>query len=183
MDFLDIFMIGVGLSMDAFAVSVCKGLSVKKVTWKNVLTCAVYFGGFQALMPTIGYLLGANFASLVDAVDHWIAFVMLAVIGGNMIRESFGEEELDDDFSMPTMIGLAVATAIDALAVGVSFSFMKGVVLLPAVTIIGCTTFVIAGAGVLLGHKFGARLGSRAEMIGGIILIIIGLRILINGLM
>ena len=181
MNILDIFLIGVGLSMDAFAVSICKGLSVKKLKFKNLLICGIYFGVFQALMPVIGYFLGSAFASMVDSIDHWIAFILLAIIGGNMIKEAFESEEANDDFSFPTMFMLAVATSIDALAVGVTFSFMK-VHIVSAVMIIGVTTFVLSMIGVWIGHQFGARYRAKAQIAGGIILIIIGLRILITDL-
>lgn len=147
MSFLDIFLIGVALSMDAFAVSVCKGLSVKKAGVKHVLTVGVYFGGFQALMPMLGFLLGYKFESFITNIDHWIAFVLLAIIGGNMIREALGKDEDDkenDDFSFRAMLPLAVATSIDALAVGISFAFL-GVDIVTAALLIGATTFVLSG--------------------------------------
>ena len=183
MGFVDIFLIGVALSMDAFAVSICKGLSVKKVSAKHVLTVGVYFGGFQALMPTLGFLLGYRFESFITSIDHWIAFILLALIGGNMIREALGkdEEHENDDFSFKAMLPLAVATSIDALAVGVSFAFL-GVHIAPAVTLIGCTTFVLTLVGVWVGNLFGSRYKSRAELTGGIILILIGVKILLEHL-
>lgn len=183
MGFIDIFLIGVALSMDAFAVSICKGLSVKRVEPKHLLTVGVYFGGFQALMPLTGFLLGFKFEKFIVSVDHWIAFVLLALIGGNMIREALNgeEEEHDASFSFRTMLPLAVATSIDALAVGISFAFL-GVDILNAAIIIGITTFVLSGAGVYVGNIFGAKYKSKAEIVGGVVLILIGLKILLEHL-
>ena len=182
MSFLELFLIAVGLSMDAFAVSVCKGLSVKRLEKKHVLLVGLYFGGFQALMPLVGWLLGYRFEAAIASIDHWIAFVLLCLIGGNMIRESFGkEEELDDDFSVRTMLLLAVATSIDALAVGVTFAFLS-VKILPAIALIGACTFVISAAGILIGHAFGKRFHAWAERAGGAILILIGTKILLEHL-
>lgn len=183
MNFIDIFLIGVALSMDAFAVSICKGLSVKKVGAKHVLTVGVYFGGFQALMPTLGFLLGYRFESFITNIDHWIAFVLLALIGGNMIREALGEDEdsENDDFSFKAMLPLAVATSIDALAVGISFAFL-GVDIVTAALLIGATTFVLSGVGIYVGNIFGSKYKSKAELAGGIVLILIGLKILLEHL-
>ena len=184
MSFLDIFLIGVALSMDAFAVSVCKGLSVKKAGVKHVLTVGVYFGGFQALMPMLGFLLGYKFESFITNIDHWIAFVLLAIIGGNMIREALGKDEDDkenDDFSFRAMLPLAVATSIDALAVGISFAFL-GVDIVQAALLIGATTFVLSGVGIYVGNVFGAKYKSKAELLGGAVLILIGLKILLEHL-
>ncbi len=184
MGFLDIFLIGVALSMDAFAVSVCKGLSVKKAGVKHVLTVGVYFGGFQALMPMLGFLLGYKFESFITNIDHWIAFVLLAIIGGNMIREALGKDEDDkenDDFSFRAMLPLAVATSIDALAVGISFAFL-GVDIVTAALLIGATTFVLSGAGIFVGNIFGSKYKSKAELAGGIVLILIGAKILLEHL-
>lgn len=184
MSFLDIFLIGVALSMDAFAVSVCKGLSVKKAGVKHVLTVGVYFGGFQALMPILGFLLGYKFESFITNIDHWIAFVLLAIIGGNMIREALGKDEDDkenDDFSFRAMLPLAVATSIDALAVGISFAFL-GVDIVTAALLIGATTFVLSGAGIFVGNIFGSKYKSKAELAGGIVLILIGAKILLEHL-
>lgn len=184
MSFLDIFLIGVALSMDAFAVSVCKGLSVKKAGVKHVLTVGVYFGGFQALMPMLGFLLGYKFESFITNIDHWIAFVLLAIIGGNMIREALGKDEDDkenDDFSFRAMLPLAVATSIDALAVGISFAFL-GVDIVTAALLIGATTFVLSGAGIFVGNIFGSKYKSKAELAGGIVLILIGTKILLEHL-
>ena len=182
MDFAELLLIAVGLSMDAFAVSVCKGLSVKELKGRHVLLVGLYFGGFQALMPVIGWLLGYRFETLITEIDHWIAFVLLSLIGGNMIRESFSEdEELNDDFGVKTMLMLAVATSIDALAVGITFAFLS-VKILPAAAAIGITTFLLSGVGILIGRAFGARWKSGAERLGGGILILIGLKILLEHL-
>lgn len=183
MSFFDIFLIAVALSMDAFAVSICKGLSVKKVKAKHILTVGVYFGGFQALMPALGFLLGFKFESFITSVDHWIAFVLLALIGGSMIKEALGkdEEQVDDSFSVKTMLPLAVATSIDALAVGISFAFL-GVDIVTAALFIGITTFVLSGVGIVVGNVFGAKYKSKAELAGGIVLILIGLKILLEHL-
>ena len=181
--FAELFLIGVGLSMDAFAVSVCKGLSVRKLEAKHALLAGLYFGGFQALMPALGWLLGYRFESMIRSVDHWIAFVLLALIGGNMIKEAFqkDEEELGDDFGFRTMVLLAVATSIDALAVGVTFAFLE-VRILPAAGLIGVTTFALSALGIWIGHVFGARWKAKAEFAGGVILILIGLKILLEHL-
>ena len=182
MSFIGLFLIAVGLSMDAFAVSICKGLSVKKLSPKHALLVGVYFGGFQFLMPVIGYLLGFRFEHLITNIDHWIAFVLLAFIGGNMIKESFGKsEELNDDFGFKTMFLMAVATSIDALAVGISFAFL-GVNIVVAIAVIGVTTFVLSVVGVAVGHAFGARYEKGATIAGGIVLILIGCKILLEHL-
>ena len=183
MNIIDIFLIGVALSMDAFAVSICKGLSVKKVSAKHVLTVGVYFGGFQALMPTVGFLLGYKFESFITSIDHWIAFILLALIGGNMIREALGKDDdnENDDFSFKAMLPLAVATSIDALAVGISFAFL-GVDIVQAALLIGITTFVLSGVGIYVGNVFGAKYKSKAELLGGVVLILIGLKILLEHL-
>ncbi len=182
MSFFDLFVLAVGLSMDAFAVSVCKGLSVRQLKFSHACTVGLYFGGFQFLMPLIGYLLGSQFQQYITSIDHWIAFVLLALIGANMIKESRGEaEQLNDSFSFLTMLPLAIATSIDALAVGITFAFLQ-VSILPAVTFIGCTTFVLSAIGIKIGHVFGTRYKSRAEMIGGIVLIAIGCKILLEHL-
>lgn len=182
MGFVELFLIAVGLSMDAFAVSVCKGLSVQKLEKKHMALVGLYFGGFQFLMPVLGYLLGARFESFITNVDHWIAFALLLVIGGNMIKESFGEaEKLNDDFGFKTMLMLAVATSIDALAVGITFAFLQ-VRILPAALLIGVTTFCLSALGIYIGNRFGARYKSRAELAGGIILILIGVKILLEHL-
>lgn len=185
MGIFELCLIAVGLSMDAFAVAVCKGLSMQRIEKRDALLLGVFFGGFQALMPTAGYLLGSSFAGYIERWDHWIAFVLLAFIGGNMIRESRErEEEATGDYeriAYRELFTLAVATSIDALAVGVSFAFL-GVKILPAASLIGCTTFVLTLAGVWVGNLFGARYKSRAELTGGIILILIGLKILLEHL-
>lgn len=182
MHWLELFLIGVGLSMDAFAVSVCKGLSVPRVRLGHALTVGLYFGGFQALMPLVGYLLGSRFQNLITSVDHWIAFVLLCFIGVNMIRESLGEDEsLDASFSVLAMLPLAVATSIDALAVGITFAFLK-VDILPAVALIGLTTFCLSAVGIKVGNVFGAKYRAGAERLGGIVLILLGLKILLEHL-
>lgn len=180
---LELFLIAVGLSMDAFAVSVCKGLSVQKLEPKHVLMAGLWFGGFQALMPAIGYLLGHQFEHLIVSIDHWIAFALLLFIGGNMIKEALGDddEELDDDFSVKAMFLLAVATSIDALAMGVTFAFLR-VNILAAVLFIGCITFLCSAAGVKIGNVFGMRFKSKAELAGGAILILMGCKILLEHL-
>jgi putative Mn2+ efflux pump MntP len=183
MSLWELFVIAVGLSMDAFAVSVCKGLSVQKVKPKHYLIVAAYFGGFQALMPLLGYLLGVRFEAMVANVDHWIAFVLLGLIGANMVRESrAGEEKLDDSFTVSTMLILAVATSIDALAIGVTFAFL-GVNIVEAIILIGITTGIISGVGLKIGNVFGSRYKSKAEMAGGIVLILMGIKILVQHLL
>lgn len=184
MDLLSLFLIAVGLSMDAFAVSVCKGLATPKYKLKYSMICGAWFGGFQALMPTVGYLLGVNFKKYITAIDHWIAFVLLALIGFNMIREALknDDEGADPSFSAKSMSLLAIATSIDALAIGITFAFLD-VNIVAAVLFIGVCTFVISAAGVKIGSVFGTRFKSKAEIAGGAILIILGLRILIEHLM
>lgn len=178
----ELFLVAVGLSMDAFAVSVCKGLSVPKVQLKHSLICGVYFGVFQGLMPLLGWLLGVQFQNMITSIDHWIAFVLLAVIGVNMIRESREEgENVDCSFTPRAMLPMAVATSIDALAVGVTFAFLK-VLILPAVIFIGVTTFLLSAIGVRVGAVFGARFRSGAELAGGVILVLMGLKILLEHL-
>ena len=178
----ELFFIAVGLSMDAFAVSVCKGLSMQKMCWKNAWLAGVYFGGFQMLMPLAGYLLGTGFQDNITSIDHWIAFILLGVIGANMIKESFsGEAEGDCSFDFKTMLLLAVATSIDALAVGVTFAFLR-VAIVPAVLLIGATTFMLSAAGVRVGNLFGSRYKSKAELAGGLILIFMGTKILLEHL-
>ncbi len=182
MGFAELFLIAVGLSMDAFAVSVCKGLSVKKLSPRHAALVGIYFGGFQFLMPVVGWLLGYRFEQMITNVDHWIAFVLLCIIGGNMIKESFSKtEELNDDFGFKTMLLLAVATSIDALAVGITFAFLE-VDILPAAGLIGITTFLLSAAGIYIGRAFGAKYKTGAERAGGIILILIGLKILFEHL-
>lgn len=183
MSLWELLVIAVGLSMDAFAVSICKGLSVQKVKPKHYLIVGAYFGGFQALMPLLGYLLGVRFEAMVANVDHWIAFVLLGLIGANMVRESRAEEEkLDDSFTVSTMLLLAVATSIDALAIGVTFAFL-GVNIIEAIILIGITTGIISGVGLKIGNVFGSRYKSKAEMAGGIVLILMGIKILVQHLL
>ena len=183
MSLIELFLIAVGLSMDAFAVSICKGLSVRKAEIKHSLIVGAYFGGFQALMPAIGYVLGRQFESLITSVDHWIAFVLLGIIGGNMIREALkGEqEELDDSFTFRTMLPLAIATSIDALAMGVTFAFLQ-VQIVPAVLFIGVITCVLSAIGLKVGNVFGAKYKSRAELFGGVVLVLMGIKILLEHL-
>ena len=183
MDLLSLFLIAVGLSMDAFAVSVCKGLATPKYKLKYSMICGAWFGGFQALMPAVGYLLGVNFKKYITAIDHWIAFVLLALIGFNMIREALKNDEgADPSFTAKSMSLLAVATSIDALAIGITFAFLD-VNIVAAVLFIGVCTFVISAAGVKIGSAFGTRFKSKAEIAGGAILIILGIKILIEHLM
>lgn len=182
MGIVELFVLAVGLSMDAFAVSVCKGLSLGKINGKHMCIAGAWFGGFQALMPLIGYYLGRFFTNMIVQYDHWIAFVLLTIIGGKMIKESFGEEEcMDCSMTAKSMFVLAVATSIDALAVGVTFAFLR-VSIIPAVSFIGIITFVCSAAGVKIGSVFGARYQSKAEICGGVILILIGLKILLEGI-
>jgi putative Mn2+ efflux pump MntP len=182
MGIVELFILAVGLSMDAFAVSICKGLSLEKTTIKHMCIAGAWFGGFQALMPLIGYFLGSFFADMITKCSHWIAFILLAIIGANMVKESFGEaEKLDNAMDAKNMFLMAVATSIDALAVGVTFAFLK-VNIVWAVAFIGVVTFVFSAVGIRVGSIFGARYKSKAELAGGIILILIGLKILLNGL-
>lgn len=180
----ELFIIAVGLSMDAFAVAICKGLSVQTLKPKHALITGLWFGAFQALMPTIGYLLGTQFADYIVAIDHWIAFILLGLIGANMIREALGKEEeecLDCSFGVKAMFPLAIATSIDALAVGVTFAFL-GVTIVPAVSFIGVITFALSAFGVWLGNVFGSRFKSTAELAGGAVLILMGIKILLEHL-
>ncbi|MGI6070305.1 MAG: manganese efflux pump MntP family protein [Blautia sp.] len=181
MSFISLFFIAVGLSMDAFAVSVCKGLSMRKIQWKYAILTGVYFGGYQAVMPLLGYFLGSQFKEAITSIDHWVAFVLLGIIGGNMIRESREEECPSPSFDVKTMTLLAVATSIDALAVGITFAFLQ-VSIVPAVLFIGGTTFVLSVAGVAVGNIFGIKYKTRAEVAGGIILILMGCKILLEHL-
>lgn len=182
MSIIEIILIGIGLSMDAFAISICKGLSVQTLKPKHMAIAGLYFGGFQMLMPLIGYLLGKQFEWLIINIDHWIAFGLLVLIGANMVKESFGKsEEANDSFAFKTMIPLAVATSIDALAVGVTFAFLD-VQIIPAVLIIGVTTFIFSVGGVKIGNVFGSKFKSKAELTGGIVLILMGIKILLEHL-
>ena len=186
--FVELFLLGVGLSMDAFAVSVCKGLGMRKLNKKQALIIGLYFGGFQALMPLIGWLLGSQFQQYITSIDHWIAFILLGFIGGKMMVEAvreWNEEEtvevMDAPIDHKNMFVLAVATSIDALAVGITFAFLN-VSIMEACLIIGCTTFVLSVIGVVVGNFFGTRYKRKAEIAGGVILILIGLKILLEHL-
>ena len=185
MGFFEIFLLAVGLSMDAFAVSVCKGLSMKKANLRGAFTCGIWFGGFQALMPTIGFFLGTLFADAIVAFDHWVAFGLLVLIGGNMIKEAFDKEACNAnsaDFSFKTMFVMAVATSIDALAVGISLAMAGQVNIWLAAGMIGVTTFVLSAVGVKVGSVFGDKYEKKAEFAGGIILILLGTKILLEHL-
>ena len=187
MGFAELFFLAVGLSMDAFAVSVCKGLSMKKATLKAGATCGIWFGGFQALMPLIGFFLGTMFASAIVAIDHWIAFGLLALIGINMLKEAFGKEcdsceDQDADMSVKTMFVMAVATSIDALAVGISLAMAGNVNIFLAVTLIGVITFILSAIGVKIGNIFGSRFEKPAQIAGGVILLLLGSKILLEHL-
>lgn len=184
MSLFSLFLLAVGLSMDAFAVAVCKGLATQKLTLKKACIVGLWFGFFQALMPTIGYLVGFRFQEKITSLDHWIAFVLLVLIGANMVREAFSKEEEHANASLAfrEMLLLAVATSIDALAVGVTFAFLPDIPIIPAVTFIGVITFVLSALGMKIGNVFGVRYKSKAELAGGIILILIGSKILIEHL-
>ncbi len=183
MSFPELLILAVGLAMDAFAVAVCKGLSLRTLKLQQALLVGVWFGLFQALMPALGWLLGSAFSGLVQSVDHWVAFVLLSIIGGNMIREGLqgDDENCDPSLSFGVMFLLAVATSIDALAVGITFAFLNVSILL-AVALIGVVTFTISAVGVKMGNLFGARYKSKAEFFGGAVLILIGLKILLEHL-
>lgn len=194
MSFIEIFLTGIGLSMDAFAVSICRGLQMRRgVNWKHLLIIALFFGGFQALMPAIGYLLGSQFKDYIVAIDHWIAFVLLAFIGGKMVYDVISDvkeqkdgcecckEQAEEHLNIRQIALMAVATSIDALAVGITFAFLE-VNLLFAILIIGVTTFALCALGVLVGHKFGTRFKNKASLAGGIVLILIGTKILLEHL-
>lgn len=184
MSLLEIALIGVGLAMDAFAVSICKGLAMKKMNYQKAFIIALFFGGFQALMPALGYLLGNAFASKIAAIDHWIAFILLAMIGINMIKEALSKEAdecVDETLRLRDLTMLAIATSVDALAVGITFAFFNVSIVL-STTIIGIITFVICVIGVKVGHVFGEKYKSKAELAGGIILIVMGCKILIDHL-
>lgn len=187
MGFGELFLLAVGLSMDAFAVSVCKGLSVKKAGVKESVICGSWFGGFQGLMPLIGFFLGTLFAEAIQAFDHWIAFGLLAIIGINMLKEAFEKkcdccDENNADFSVKTMFIMAVATSIDALAVGISLAMAGNVNIYAAVALIGITTFILSGLGVKIGNLFGSRFEKKAQVAGGVILIGLGIKILLEHL-
>lgn len=188
MSFIELFLIGVGLSMDAFAAAICQGLFMTRIKWGHALTVGLYFGGFQALMPFTGWMLGSQFADRIQQYDHWIAFILLVLIGGNMIREALsGDEEdaaqaeTDLRLDHKKLFLMAIATSIDALAIGVTFAFLETAIL-PAIGIIGCTTFCISVAGVAVGCWFGARYKKRAEITGGAILVLLGIKILLEHL-
>lgn len=186
MGFVELMMLAIGLSMDAFAVSICKGLSMKKAGLWEGMICGVWFGGFQAIMPVIGFFLGTLFAKQIEAFDHWVAFILLALIGGNMFKEAFSKcdccEEHDADLSVKTMFVMAVATSIDALAVGISLAMAGNVNIWMAMALIGVVTFLMCTAGVKIGNIFGSRYEKKAEAAGGIILILLGLKILLEHL-
>ena len=182
MGLFEIVMIAVGLSMDAFAVAICKGLATKEFSMQNMFKVGIWFGAFQALMPAIGYLLGSRFKEYIEKFDHWIAFALLFIIGFNMIRESRESEEVNDDMSAKTMLVLAIATSIDALAVGVSFAIC-GLENIPYVLIlIGATTFLISSIGFFVGNRFGGKYKSKSELAGGVILILMAFKILFEHL-
>jgi putative Mn2+ efflux pump MntP len=183
---IELILIGIGLSMDAFAVAVCKGLCMKKVDKKQTLIIALFFGGFQALMPFIGWALGKQFERYITSIDHWIAFVLLVFIGGKMVKEALEDKEEEEvscsvKLDIRELFMLAVATSIDALAVGITFAFL-GYSILEAITIIGTTTFLLSIVGVYVGNIFGTKYKKKAELAGGIILILIGLKILLEHL-
>ncbi len=187
MNTLDIFLLGVGLSMDAFAVAICKGLAMRKINKKQMFLIALFFGGFQALMPLIGWALGSTFAKKITAYDHWIAFILLLFVGGNMVIEAIKEwkdedkvDEMDPPLKIKELFLLAVATSIDALACGVTFSFYESFNIIKAITIIGITTFCISAAGVFVGNIFGDKYKAKAQLAGGFILIILGIKILLE---
>ena len=182
MGILELFLIGIGLSMDAFAVAVCKGLGMRRINKGQAAVVALFFGSFQALMPLIGWTLGRQFAVYIIRVDHWISFLLLTYLGGKMVWEALrGEESVSSRFDLRELFLLAVATSIDALAVGITFAFLR-VEILSAIAVIGCTTFVLSLLGVVVGNRFGSRYQQRAEITGGAILILIGLKILLEHL-
>lgn len=184
MGFVDILLLGVGLSMDAFAVSVCKGLAVRRADVKTALVCGAWFGFFQALMPLIGYYLGRVFADAIEAVDHWVAFGLLVIVGGNMIKEALdkSEEQATPDLSFKAMLPLAIATSIDALAVGISLAMTAEVSIFASVALIGVTTFLLSAVGVTIGGVFGSKFEKKAEFLGGAVLILLGFKILLESL-
>ncbi len=181
---LELFILAVGLSMDAFAVSICKGLATENVKLKHSVITGAWFGGFQALMPLIGFLLGTSFEKYVTKIDHWIAFILLGAIGANMIKEAFSKETESGDcsFAFKTMLVMAIATSIDALAVGITLALLPDINIIAAVSFIGVITFILSGIGVKLGNIFGAKYKSKAEFLGGAILIILGAKILLEHL-
>lgn len=185
MGFLELLLLAVGLSMDAFAVSICKGLSMKKAGLREGAVCGAWFGGFQALMPLVGFFLGTLFADAIEAFDHWVAFILLGIIGINMLKEAFSKcdcEEHDADLSVKTMFIMAIATSIDAMAVGISLAMAGNVNIITAVLLIGVITFAMSAAGVKIGNVFGSRFEKKAQAAGGVILILLGLKILLEHL-
>lgn len=189
MKLFEIFLTGIALAMDAFAVSICKGIKMKKLRWSHLVIIAIFFGGFQMLMPLIGWLLGSQFVQYIEKFDHWIAFGLLAFIGVKMAIESFKKDEDECDcckeaekLDLKELFVLAIATSIDALAVGITFALYPDVNIVSAISVIGIVTFVICSGGVFIGHKFGAKFKSKAEFLGGVVLVIIGLKLLIEGL-
>ncbi len=182
MGIFEIIVIAIGLSMDAFAVSICKGLSVKRAKIRHMIIAGMYFGAFQALMPIIGYLLGIGFESLVTSIDHWIAFILLGILGINMIKESFSDDEnINNSFDFKAMLPLAIATSIDALAVGITFAFLNVNIILAA-SLIGIITFAISAIGIKIGNIFGEKYKNKAEFLGGLMLILMGIKILLEHL-
>lgn len=185
--FVELFLIGVGLSMDAFAVSICKGLGMSRLNMRQAAVISLFFGGFQALMPLIGWALGSQLTDFITPIDHWIAFGLLAFVGGKMLWNAFHEDDedegvqTDEKLDLKELLMLAIATSIDALAVGITFAFLQ-VAIVPSITIIGLTTFVISFAGVAVGHFFGARFEKPATIVGGVVLILIGVKILLEHL-
>ena len=183
--FVELFLIGVGLSMDAFAVSICKGLGMSRLNMRQAAVISLFFGGFQALMPLIGWALGSQLTDFITPIDHWIAFGLLAFVGGKMLWDAFHEDDedegsqTDEKLDLKELLMLAIATSIDALAVGITFAFLQ-VAIVPSITIIGLTTFVISFAGVAVGHFFGARFEKPATIVGGVVLILIGVKILLE---
>ena len=186
MGIIELLFLAVGLSMDAFAVSVCKGLAMPELRLRHMVTVGLWFGGFQALMPLLGYALASAFAAYITAIDHWVAFVLLSLIGGNMIKEAIkgGDEDADSSLAWRVMLVMAIATSIDAMAVGITFAFLIDTIgkLIFSVLLIGCTTFVFSAAGVKIGNVFGLKYKKRAELAGGIILILLGIKILLEHL-
>jgi putative Mn2+ efflux pump MntP len=188
MGYLEIFLTGIALAMDAFAVSICKGIKMPKLRKSHIVIIAIFFGGFQMLMPLIGWLLGSQFVQYISKFDHWIAFALLAFIGVKMAIESFKHEEeecckCESKLDLKELVVLAIATSIDALAVGITFALYPDINILSSISIIGIVTFIICAGGVVIGHKFGAKFKSKAELLGGIVLVIIGLKLLIEGLL
>lgn len=180
---IEILLISIGLAMDAFAVSVCKGLAMKKMSWKKAIIIGLYFGIFQAVMPVIGYFLGTTFERFITNVDHWVAFILLVGIGINMVKEAFNKESenRNDNVDMKTMLVLSIATSIDALAIGITFACLKIHIVMPFITI-GLITFIISVIGVKIGNQFGDKYGKKAEIMGGVILILLGIKILLEHL-